>query len=251
MSARMTLLELTQEILSALESDEVNSISDTVESLQVAGEVRTTYYELLTALKIPTNQKLMSLQALSDPAFPNYLKIPDNVQGIEWVKYKNVDDQYIEIRYVSPEDFLMLTTGYETSQPTTQVSDILEDTIQFKIVTNADPKYWTTFDNQYLVFDSLNLEIESSLQQSKCLVKAQVVPDFRLDDGFVPQLDIFLFPLLLAEAKKACFVNFKGISNANEERRARRQMVRSQNDLWRADQRRPYNRTPDYGRRRR
>jgi hypothetical protein len=37
---KMTLLEMTQNILSAMNSDEVNSITDTVESLQVAEEIQ-------------------------------------------------------------------------------------------------------------------------------------------------------------------------------------------------------------------
>ena len=44
--AKMTLLEMTQNILSAMDSDAVNSIGDTVESLQVADVIVETYYEL-------------------------------------------------------------------------------------------------------------------------------------------------------------------------------------------------------------
>jgi len=250
-SARMSLLEMTQNILSAMDSDEVNSIGDTVESLQVAEEIRNTYYELATALKIPSNQKLLTLEPLSDPDRPNYLKIPDGVQSIEWIKYKDEDGQYRDVRYVEPEDFIRRTQWFHNHQPFVSVTDPEYGSISFNILTNASPSFWTTFNNSLIVFDSYNSELDSSLQESKVLCSGFEVFDFDLADDFVPELDTFRFPLLLATAKAACFVNFKQISNANEERRSRRQMVRAQNDLWRADQRRPYNRTPNYGRQRR
>ena len=40
---KMSLLEMTQDILSDMDSDEVNSINDSVESLQVLGIIKNTY----------------------------------------------------------------------------------------------------------------------------------------------------------------------------------------------------------------
>lgn len=251
MSAKMTLLEMTQNILSSMDSDEVNSIGDTVESLQVAEEIRNTYYELATALKIPSNQKLMTLEPLSDPEHPNYMKIPDGVQGIEWIKYMDEQGQYVDVRYVLPEDFIRQTQWFTNNEPFIEVEDNEFFNIKLKILNNASPTTWTTFNNSLIVFNSYNADVDTSLQEAKSLCSGYEVLGFDLSDDFVPELDVFRFPLLLATAKAACFVNFKQISNANEERRSRRQMVRAQNDLWRADQRRPYNRSPDYGRRRR
>lgn len=247
----MTLLEMTQNILSSMDSDEVNSIGDTVESLQVAEEIRNTYYELATALKLPSNEKLLTLEPLSDPTRPNYLKIPDAIQGIEWLKYKDEYGDYQELRYMPPEQFLRQTQWFKNNEPFIVVTDPGYNNITMNIISNKNPSVWTTFDNSLIVFDSYNSDVDSSLQESKSLASGFEVFNFQLDDDFVPELDVFRFPLLLATAKAACFVNFKQISNANEERRSRRQMVRAQNDLWRADQRRPYNRSPDYGRRRR
>jgi hypothetical protein len=45
--AKMTLLEMTQDILSDMDSDEVNSINDSVESLQVAQIIKTTYFNIV------------------------------------------------------------------------------------------------------------------------------------------------------------------------------------------------------------
>lgn len=251
MSARMTLLEMTQNILSAMDSDEVNSISDTVESLQVANEIVTTYYELFAARDLPSTKRLMTLEALSDVDHPNYMKIPDGVVSIEWIKYKGDEGEYVDVTYLEPVDFLNRANRFNTTDAVTPIGDLSNSSIIINVGIDQQPRFWTTFDNQYVVFNSLNLDLDSTLQESKSLVEAIKLPEFLLGDTEVPDLDTVLFPLLLSEAKKACFINFKGVSNANEERRARRQLVRTQNNLWRGDQRRPYNRTPNYGRRRR
>lgn len=251
MSARMTLLEMTQNILSAMDSDEVNSISDTVESQQVAEEIVTTYYELFAARDLPSSKQLMTLEALSDTDHPNYMKIPDGVLSVAWIRYKDDDGYYQEVKYLEPVDFLNRVTRYSTTDAIVAIGDLSNASITMNITNDASPQWWTTFDNTYIVFDSFNETTDATLQESKSLCEAVKLPELVLADASVPDLDTVLFPLLLAEAKKACFINFKGVSNANEERRARRQLVRTQNNLWRGDQRRPYNRTPDYSRRRR
>lgn len=251
MSARMTVLEMTQNILSAMESDEVNSISDTVESLQVAQEIETTYYELFASRTLPSSKALMTLEPLSDSTYPNYMKIPDGVASIEWIKYMNEEGAYSDVLYMEPVDFLDRANRFNTTMAIESVGDIANPSILINVGIDSTPRFWTTFDNKHIVFNSYNQSVDTTLQESKSLCQAVKLPNFEVSDTFVPDLDTVLFPLLLAEAKKACFINFKGVSNTNEERRARRQLVRTQNDLWRGDQRRPYNRTPNYGRRRR
>ena len=251
MAARMTLLEMTQNILSAMDSDEVNSVSDTVESMQVAEEIVTTYYDLFADRDLPSSKTLRTLEALSDVDHPNYLKIPEGVASISWIRYKDADGYYQDIHYLEPVEFLNRTTKYNTNDAIVVVGDLANAAITLNITNNADPRWWTTFDNQHIVFNSFNASVDSTLQESKSLCEAIKLPEFVLADDTVPDLDVVLFPFLLAEAKKACFINFKGVSNANEDRRARKHLVRTQNNLWRGDQRRPYNRTPNYGRRRR
>lgn len=251
MSARMTLLEMTQNILSAMDSDEVNSISDTVESLQVAQEIVTTYYELFASRDLPSSKQLITLEALSDVDHPTYMKIPDGVASIEWIKYKGDDGEYVTVEYMEPVDFLDRANRLTAQDAIVSVGDLSNSAITINFGIDQQPRFWTTFDNQHIVFNNINLALDSTMQESKSLAQAIKLPELPLTDEAVPDLDTVLFPLLLAEAKKACFINFKGVSNANEERRARRQLVRTQNNLWRGDQRRPYNRSPNYGRRRR
>lgn len=276
--SKMTLLEMTQDILRAMDSDEISSIGDTVESLQVAGEVKIAYEEIFANLKLPFKSALVQLQALSDLNHPNYLQIPDTVKSIGWIKYNTLDytsfnvtpnqnlvydteifdnvpvtvdtstvPTYVDIQYQTPEMFILNSLQYGGQLNTQVVVDF--SGAQLTIGNQYNPTYWTTFDNKNIVFDSYNSTLDATLQQSKTMCWGQYDLTFEMQDTFIPDLDAGLFPLLLAEAKRVSFVNQKQVSSQPEEQRARRQLVRAQNDLWRADQRRPYD-MPNYGRRR-
>ena len=98
---KKTLLELTQDILSAMEDDEVNSIGDTVSAMGVAQVIQNVYDELITQLDIPGSDYLTGLESLSDVARPNYLKMPENLKKIHWIKYNNAD-----VEYLTPKSFV-------------------------------------------------------------------------------------------------------------------------------------------------
>lgn len=245
---KQNLLKIVQNILSSMESDEVNSISDTVESLQVAEEVRNTYYELTSTFELPSSEGLINLEPSNDPDKPTVMYIPDNVKSIKWITYNNGTLEAPNIQHVvfqEPELFFRYGTQYNNGQEPIRLVD------NFYVFTNQGPTRWTTFDNKTLLFNGYNSSVDTTLQSSKVVCWGTTFQSFELSDDFVPDLDPMLFPLLIAEAKKACFVNFKQVANANEERRARRQAVRVQSDLWRANQRSPYNKRPDYSRSRR
>lgn len=124
MSAKMTLLEMTQNILSSMESDEVNSISDTVEAEQVATEIRTAYYELMSTLNQPSKKALISLEPSNDPERPNVLKIPDNVIKVDWIKYMNEPETVTSIEDINTS---FDTEGEEYQVPVPSFREIFLD----------------------------------------------------------------------------------------------------------------------------
>lgn len=232
--AKMTLLEMTQNILSSMNSDEVNSITDTVESQQVAEEIRNTYNELYSNRDIPELEGLINLEATGDPLRPNTLKLPDNVDRVKWIKYlnfRNNNPNYNEIEYLEPERFLqrIVEPGPSLSGSYTNVRLTDTSPLEYTIYANRCPEYYTIFNNDnILVFDSFDYGYESNLTGSNSLAWGIMGTDFDLEDGYIPPIDSHLFPHFLAEAKAACFINIKEVANSNEERRARRQLVRSQ-----------------------
>lgn len=238
---------MTQNILSAMESDEVNSIGDTVESLQVAEEIKTSFDALFSNYEWPSLEGFVNLQALQDVNRPTHMLIPDDVEEIYWIQYNHGTTEapeYAEVTYLEPEQFFRRAAVYQQGQSPVINAD------GFYFRTDTQPRFWTTYNNNTIIFDSYMSGLDDTLQQSKALCWGRKVARFELSDDFVPPIDVALFPVLLSEAKRMCFVNFKGVSNANEEKRARDQKIRLQKHLWRADQRRPYHGRTDYSRRR-
>ncbi len=239
---KMTLLEMTQNILSAMDSDDVNSISDTVESLQVANVIIESYYENFAGLTVPDMEGLIKLDALADVTRPCVMRIPDNVKNIKWIRYNG-----IPVLFIAPEDFL--TNSFEISDDAMLISDTNLST-NFYVKTNQDPTRWTTFDNVHIFFNSYDSSVDSTLQQSKTTCWGQYTPVFELrDDAYPPYISVDKYPGLLAEAKSACFMYLKQVSSSKDEQRARRQRVRQQNDQWRFNQANPNSKGPNYGRR--
>lgn len=236
--SKKTLLEMTQNILSAMDSDEVNSIGDTIESLQVAEVIRETYEYITVGIDIPGRSGIIMLDASVDVDLPNYMKVPSNVERIEWIRY---NDKTIE--YKTPLDFINSVSGRGSDDEVLSVSNM-------NIYNDRDPLFYTSFDDDTLVFDAFNSAEGSTLMQSKTLCWGQRSLPFEMFDSFVPLLPLDMFPRLLAEAKAACFVNFKQVSNSTEERRARNQKVVNMNSRFKAGTVRPIDRLPDYGRKR-
>lgn len=85
--ATMTLLQMTQNVLSRLGSDEVNSISDTVESMQVATIIQNKYFDIISRGVVPENKQLFQLTASADITKPTLMTVPAGVSTIEWIKY--------------------------------------------------------------------------------------------------------------------------------------------------------------------
>src|SRR5712671_1691460 len=88
---KLTVLQLTQNILSDLDSDAVNSISDTTESLQVAYIIQQVYNNIVARDSLPEHSKLFQLTPSTDNTKPVLMYRPDNISKIEWMKYYDTD----------------------------------------------------------------------------------------------------------------------------------------------------------------
>ena len=87
--SKQTLLNMTQEILSAMSSDEVNSIGDTSESLQVATILKRKYYDIASRGDLPEHNQLFQLNPSLSGIEPTLMFIPDGIGHVEWIKYFN------------------------------------------------------------------------------------------------------------------------------------------------------------------
>lgn len=248
---RMSLLEIVQYILSDIDSDEVNSINDTVESEQVARIVRTTYLAWMAKSNWPHLKKLFSLNPFSSLERPTFMSLPEGVKEIEWINYEatktDLNTTYFKtVQYKDPEEFLRLSNMLNLQgnvQETTTVEGI-----KLRIKNDADPSFYTSFDDKIIIFDSFNKGVEDSLQESKTQVSGWLSPSFEMVDDFIPDLPTEAFPGLYQEALSTASLRLAQNQDVKAEREAQRQRYWMARKNWRVEGGIQY---PNYGRGRR
>lgn len=246
---KKTLIEIVQDILSDMGSDEVNSISDTVESSQVAQIVRTTYENMMANRNWPHQKKLAKLLASGNSSLPTHMRLDDDVKEIISVKYNCIRSGetrkvYRDIKYIEPDDFLRVL--YNRDNTASNVDVIVDPTgVELFIKNDSYPTYLTSFDDVTLVFDSYDSDVESTLQESKVQVLAYVIPTWTHEDMYTPDLPSEAFPALIEEAKNRSFQKIAQRVDQTAAIEARRQQSWLARKAWRVAGGVKY---PSYGR---
>ena len=247
--ASMTLIQIVQDILSDMDSDEVSSINDSVESLQVAQIVKSTYYNIIDGKDFPFLYELFQLTPTSTVSRPTHMSLPDSIIDLKWIKYDNKElaatkNLYQVIQYKTPEEFLYITDNRDSGDALiTVVND--STGIKINVYNDRGPSYFTSFDDENLVFDSYDSVKEVSLtaNNTQCHGKKSVA--FTLTDAFTPDLPVQMFTYLLAEAKSTCFLTLKQMPNAKAEQVSVSHKRRMSQEAWRIKNGITY---PHYGR---
>lgn len=246
---RMTLLEIVQDTLNDLDSDNVNSISDTVESSQVAAIVKSCYFEMMGNRNWPHLRKLFQLEHSGNINKPNYLAIPVLLKELEYFRYEcqSATDSKVslkEVKYKHPDEFLKLISGRDsTANNVTTVTDYGGS--KLLIINDKAPTYWTSFDDYYIVTDSYDSSVDDTLQKAKTQCLGFMHPSWTHEDSFIPDLPAEAFPALVAEVKSSAFINVKQMANQKAEQKASRQQRWLSRKAWRAQGGVRYD---DYGR---
>lgn len=204
MAATKTVLDMVQSILSDMDSDEINSISDTAEAEQVASILRNTYLNLVSNSVWPHTRRSVGVTPYSDSNLPTHMRLDDEVKELILINYNVAKENetrrsYKEMKYLCPDDFLRkLNTRNNDNTNVDIISD--PSGIELLIINDTRPTYYTSFDDVTLVFDSYDSAVDTTLQASKLQVLAYVIPEFELTDSFVPDVPPDAFAYLMEEA---------------------------------------------------
>lgn len=281
---RLTLLQYVQSILSSLDSDEVNSISDTVESMQVAEIVRASYFNLVTRTHMPDHKQLIQLEPSLDETQPVLMFIPDGIARLDWIRYYNndifpdSDDKdgfshdlnldvtgsstsplpappgYLYVEILPVRDFLDITTSFnpnETGIASFQFQDNSNNypgNYTFYYRTDRQPAYCTVLSDFYVIFDAYDNAVDSTLQASKTMAYGEIVPFWKMEDTFIPNIDEQQVPLLLNEAKSLAFFELKQSLHTKAEQELKRQWSSVQKDKSKVDKPSYFDQLPNFGR---
>lgn len=197
-----------------MEADNVNSISDTYESIGIAKVAEEVYYDLLSQADWPHTERAGKLEGLSNNEYPTHLRIPTDVRYIKALWYKGK-----ALKYKEPEDFINYVNSRNLS-----VDSVVEvetiDGIPLKVVDNQEPTYFTIFSEEYVVTDSFNKEDGLTLLGDYAVFTGSFINRFESDDNFVPELPTNMFPTYLALVRRAAFMYFRREASPHDERAA-------------------------------
>lgn len=228
--SKKTLLEIVQDILNDIDTDPVNSIDDTPESQQVAQIVKSTYEAIMSNRNWPHTAKIVRMNSSADDTKPNVMTFDENIKELISVYYNKAKNgesrlRFEEVKYIEPDDMLRIFYGRNTDD--TNVVQVVDGAQIYVIKNDCAPSYFTSFDDNTIIFDSYDSQVDSILQSSKTQVRAYVTPSFSLIDDFIPDLPEEAFVYLCEEAKsKAAYkIAQKGDEKAEQESRRQNQWL--------------------------
>lgn len=234
---KLSLLEMVQDILNDLDSDKVNSIDDTVESEQVSQIIKTCYYEWMSNRNWPHQRKLMQFDVVGSLDKPNYIIAPENVKETETFNYDKrktgtAGVRYEEVKYKEPDDFLRFISTRDGED--VNVKTVVDYSgVSLLIRKDVAPSYWTSFDDTYILTDSYDGGLDSTIKKSKTQFIAYVMEDWVHEDSAVPSLPAEAFSGFLEEAKSTAFFVLKQMANQKAEQKAGRQQRWLSRKAWR------------------
>lgn len=249
--AKETLLEIVQEILSDSDGDNVNSISDTVESDQCARIVRSIFNDIVDIHDVEYHEQIKQLNATSTST-PNVMTRPEGFHTFEWIKYDKRttaggDPRYETVHYKPPVDFVNLCQNRtESDSDVTAVT--LDSGFQLLVKNDQAPTFYTFLQGyDDIIFDSYDSALDANLQASKSLAFGVIKPTLSLTDTSVPDLPKHLFHLLKNQSRAYFFDIYKGGTTREVDRRHRQSVSRAKRHRHMSKEV-GENTGPDYGR---
>jgi hypothetical protein len=249
-----TVLDIVQDMLSAIDSDEVNSIGDTTEAMSAARLVSNVYDNIVDEHSLKSVSTLFQLVPTSTPVI---MTIPTGFHSIQWIKYdiSGPEDptDYNTILYCPPDAFMGHVEGRSLEDnPDLIVTEeiTISNGIKFFAYFDRAPEIWTTFDDVSVVFDSYNKDYDAVLQGSKTNCYGEGKPSLTVDDTTPIALSPRYITLLRTESIAMAQDLWKDGVTPKIEQSAQRMRVRAQRTKH-IDAQSRATALPDYGRKRR
>lgn len=256
---KYTLLELIQRVLSSIKGEEVNNYNDTAESLVVRDIVKECFYNIIGTQDFPELKTLFEVTASGDSAKPTLMTLPSDVVGLEWLKYNKIalsetTPNFGYVYYLPLEEFLsrmhMLSTD-DTAVGTFTVTTGSADSIEFYYRDDKAPDFYTSYDDNTLIFDSYDVLVDSTLQKSKSLCYGLKSGTWTDSNGFTLPLDAQQFNILIKEAKAMAWEELRQTNNQTATSQARKAKIAAEKKKDRANYDHTgyyYSKYPNYGR---
>ena len=258
---KQTLLDMTQNILSRMSSDEVNSISDSAESLQVANIIKNKYFDIISRVDLPEHDQIIQLDPSLDASNPVLMFVPTGIAGIKWLKYfdSNATNPspapgYLYVTVLPVSQFIDMTNKFNPTESDVDsftfqdTSNNFDTNTTFYFKTQQQPRFCTIISNYYVIFDAFDNTQDTTLQASKTMALGRVVPHFDMVDSFIPNLADEEFQLLINEATALAFYELKQQPHALATQEVKRGWTAVQKKKAVIDRPTYFDALPDFGR---
>lgn len=218
--ATSTLLQIVQDMLNAIEAENVTTVvsgSTTEDALMCVNIANRTFEDLITRVKW---KHLRTYKALTAGAYLNTLKAGTSDLYIDASNvYYGASDEEVRICYVDPETFVARTIART-------VADSNVETINnIKVYNDRVPTFFTSFDDNTLVFDAMPDAGGLVASNSKALVYVEPTTRLSANSG-VYSLPKQVYP----HFRDLCIANAI-VEIAGEETRGERLRIRATNQI--------------------
>jgi len=192
----------------------------------------------------------IALTSYGDNTLPTHMRVVEDIKELVFINYDRhlvgeTRKRYEKITWEEPDAFLYRLNSENNDADEV---DVITDPsgIELLIRTDRGPQYFTSFDDDTLVFNSYDSDVDTTLQASKVQAQAYVMPSWTHTDSAVPNLPSEAFTALLEEAKSRSSLKLNQEADQKAEQEATRQHKWLSRKAWQVNGGIKY---PNYGRR--
>lgn len=223
---KQTLLEMVQRILESVDGQMVESIEDTREAMQVANCVKETYQHLLYTRDIKARNNLIQVHSVSDLNRPTTFLINDDIAQIDVFKYYDKENErYVDLKWLDPVEFLDRSLSLNPTKDNVENYTDPTSGVKYNVYNDRCPQYYTSFNDHEFICDAYNNKDSHTLMEEYTTVFGIIIPEFKLEDTFIPDLAPQHFSLLLSAAKVQAAYELNKVFDQLENNRAMKQIV--------------------------
>ena len=225
--AKRTILKLVQDLGEGINTDEIDSLTETEEVIRIVNILEQTLKEVLDRKTWEfMKDKVRQLDArLPGSNQLNTLLIPVDVVHINCLRYKDDNGKFYDVQYLQACDFIAKLQS--RTAPQTDVDVIVNsDGVALNTKNDIVPRYWTSFDEETITFDAYNLASGNGNLIADSVIIADVMPvtDFT-DPLAVLNIPERMETLVFNEALVTCNYRIRQIRDPRADRIARRQGI--------------------------
>ena len=145
---QLTLLQLVQDMLVAIDAQVVNSVDETEEASMCVNIANRAYEEMISGYRWKHLKEQTKLSAGSNL---NELVLPSGTYAVD---PSNIYYDSEPVYYRTPENFMAMTIVRNTDESN------IDEINNIKVFNDRNPQWFTTFDDETLVFDTDTLVLQ-------------------------------------------------------------------------------------------